>query len=199
MWWTISNGAKSRVHEHSAESVSVGPFSTDQGEIEMRSALVLNATYEPLSVVSARRAICLVLLDKADVVADDGTHVHSERLSMASPIVIRLRYVVKVPYHRHTAMSRRAVFARDNHKCGYCGNHADSIDHVLPRSRGGKNVWDNVIAACRACNLRKRDRTPDEAGMKLITTPRAPRELSWIAYSVPRVPEEWKPYLAEAS
>ena len=199
MWWTISNGAKSKSHERCASRDFCCAFPTDQGEIGMRSALVLNATYEPLSVVSARRAICLVLLDKADVVADDGTHIHSERLSMASPIVIRLRYVVKVPYHRHTAMSRRAVFARDNHKCGYCGNHADSIDHVLPRSRGGKNVWENVIAACRACNLRKRDRTPDEAGMKLMTTPRAPRELSWITYSVPRVPEEWKPYLAEAS
>ena len=110
----------------------------------MRSALVLNATYEPLSVVSARRAICLVLCDKADVVADDGTEIHSEKLSMAGPIVIRLRYVVKVPYHRHTAMSRRAVFARDNHRCGYCGETADSIDHVMPRSRGGKNVWENV-------------------------------------------------------
>jgi 5-methylcytosine-specific restriction endonuclease McrA len=101
----------------------------------MRSALVLNATYEPLSVVSARRAICLVLCDKADVVADDGTEIHSEKLSMAGPIVIRLRYVVKVPYHRHTAMSRRAVFARDNHRCGYCGETADSIDHVGKRHR----------------------------------------------------------------
>lgn len=165
----------------------------------MRSALVLNATYEPLSVVSARRAICLVLCDKADVVADDGTEIHSEKLSMAGPIVIRLRYVVKVPYHRHTAMSRRAVFARDNHRCGYCGQTADSIDHVMPRSRGGKNVWENVIAACRGCNLRKRDRTPEEAGMHLSTVPRAPREMSWITYAVPRVPEEWKPFLAEAS
>ena len=165
----------------------------------MRSALVLNATYEPLSVVSARRAICLVLGEKAEVIADDGTVVHSERLSLSSPLVIRLRYVVKVPYHRHTSMSRRAVFARDNHRCGYCGNHADSIDHVMPRSRGGKNVWENVIAACRTCNLRKRDRTPEEAGMKLSTIPHAPREMSWIAFSVPRVPEQWKPYLAQAS
>lgn len=165
----------------------------------MRSALVLNATYEPLSVVSARRAICLVLLDKADIVEDDGTEIHSEHLSLSAPLVIRLRYVVKVPYHRHTAMSRRAVFARDNHKCGYCGAHADSIDHVLPRSRGGKNVWENVIAACRGCNLRKRDRTPEEAGMRLATVPRAPREQSWIVFAVPRVPEQWKPYLAEAS
>ena len=165
----------------------------------MRSALVLKATYEPLSVVSARRAICLVLGEKAEVIADDGTVVHSERLSLSSPLVIRLRYVVKVPYHRNTAMSRRAVFARDNHRCGYCGSHADSIDHVMPRSRGGKNVWENVIAACRTCNLRKRDRTPEEAGMKLTTIPRVPREMSWIAFAVPRVPEQWKPYLAQAS
>ena len=125
----------------------------------MRSALVLNATYEPLSVVSARRAICLVLCDKADIVEDDGSTVNSERLSVAAPLVIRLRYVVKVPYNRNTAMSRRAVFARDNHRCGYCGGHADSIDHVVPRSRGGKNVWENVIAACRPCNLRDRKST----------------------------------------
>lgn len=165
----------------------------------MRSALVLNATYEPLSVVSARRAICLVLCDKAEIVVEDGTFVHSEKMSIGSPLIIRLRYVVKVPYQRNTNMSRRAVFARDEHRCGYCGSHADSIDHVMPRSRGGKNVWENVIAACRDCNLRKRDRTPEEAGMRLLSIPRAPRELSWIAYAVSTVPEQWKPYLAHAS
>ena len=165
----------------------------------MRSALVLNATYEPLSVVSARRAVCLVVAEKADVVEDDGSRVHSERLSLPAPLVIRLRYVVKVPFHRHTSMSRRAVFLRDDHRCGYCGAVADSIDHVLPRSRGGKNVWENVIAACRSCNLRKRDRTPEEAGMRLASTPRAPREQAWITFAVPRVPDQWKPYLAEAS
>ena len=160
---------------------------------------MLNASYEPLSVVSARRAVCLVLLEKAEVVEHDGTLVHSERFTMVAPVVIRLRYMVKVPFNRHTAMSRRAVFARDGHRCGYCGEPADSIDHVLPRSRGGKNVWENVIAACRGCNLRKRDRTPEEAGMRLAVAPHAPRELSWIAFAVPRVPEAWKPYLAEAS
>lgn len=165
----------------------------------MRSALVLNATYEPLSVVSARRAICLVLCDKADIVEDDGSFIQSERMQMPLPLVIRLRYVVKVPYQRRTAMSRRAIFARDNHRCAYCGGTADSIDHVLPRSRGGTHVWENVTAACRPCNLRKRDRTPEEAGMKLATTPRAPRETAWISFAVTRVPEQWKPYLAQAS
>lgn len=164
----------------------------------MPSALVLNATFEPLSIVSARRAVCLVLADKAEIVHDDGTAVHAARLSVPTPIVIRLRYVVKVPYHRRTSLSRRAVFARDEHRCQYCGTAADSIDHVLPRSRGGEHVWENVAAACRPCNLRKRDRTPEEADMRLARPPRAPRELAWVVLAVGRVPEAWKPYLARA-
>lgn len=165
----------------------------------MRSALVLNATYEPLSVVPARRAACLVLADKADVVEDDGTLLHSASLTVPNPLVIRLRYVVKVPYHRRTALSRRAVFARDDSRCQYCGGHADSIDHIMPRSRGGEHVWENVAAACRPCNLSKRDRTPEEAGMRLARPARAPRELAWVTVAVSRVPEAWKPYLAKAS
>ena len=165
----------------------------------MRSALVLNATYEPLSVVPSRRAACLVLAEKADIVEDDGTVLHAATLSVPNPLVIRLRYVVKVPYHRRTALSRRAVFARDDHRCQYCGGLADSIDHVMPRSRGGEHAWENVAAACRPCNLGKRDRTPDEAGMRLARPPRAPRELAWVTIAVQRVPEAWKPYLARAS
>ncbi|MFN6121606.1 MAG: HNH endonuclease [Actinomycetes bacterium] len=160
---------------------------------------MLHATYEPLSGVPARRAACLVLADKADVVEDDGTVLRSSSLEVPNPVVIRLRYVVKVPYHRRTALSRRAVFARDEHRCQYCGGAADSIDHVMPRSRGGQHVWDNVAAACRPCNLSKRDRTPDEAGRHLARPPRAPRELAWVAIAVARVPEAWKPYLARAS
>ena len=160
---------------------------------------MLNATYEPLSVVPARRAACLVLADKAEVVEDDGTVLRSASLEVPNPLVIRLRYVVKVPFHRRTALSRRAVFARDEHRCQYCGGLADSIDHVMPRSRGGEHVWDNVAAACRPCNLSKRDRTPDEAGMRLARPPRPPREMAWVTVAVTRVPEAWKPYLARAS
>ena len=165
----------------------------------MRSALVLNATYEPLSIVPARRAVCLVLAGKAEVLHDDGTLVHSARQALPSPLVIRLAYMVKVPFHRRASMSRRAVFARDESRCQYCGSHADSIDHVVPRSKGGPHEWDNVVAACRPCNLRKRDRSPEEAGMHLSRRPSAPRELAWVVVSVGRVPEAWKPYLALAS
>ncbi len=165
----------------------------------MRSALVLNASYEPLSVVPARRAVCLVLADKADVIEEDGTHLHSPSITLPSPLVVRLRYMVKVPYQRRTALSRRAVFARDDYRCQYCGHAADSIDHVLPRSRGGLHAWENVAAACRPCNLAKRDRTPDEAGMRLARPCRAPRPSAWVVVSVARVPDAWKPYLAIAS
>jgi 5-methylcytosine-specific restriction endonuclease McrA len=165
----------------------------------MRNALVLNASYEPLSVVSARRAACLVLADKADVIEADGSELRSPSLVLPSPLVIRLRYMVKVPYHRRTALSRRAVFARDDYRCQYCGSTADSIDHVMPRSRGGQHIWENVAAACRPCNLAKRDRTPDEAGMRLLRPCRAPRGSAWVTLGAPLVPEAWKPYLALAS
>jgi 5-methylcytosine-specific restriction endonuclease McrA len=165
----------------------------------VRSSLVLNASYEPLSVVSARRAACLVLADMADVVADEGEVIRSASLTLASPVVIRLRYMVKVPYRRHAALSRRGIFARDDYRCQYCGGVADSIDHVVPRSRGGRHEWENVAAACRPCNLGKRDRTPDEAGMRLLRPCRVPRTTAWVVVSVSRVPDAWMPYLSPAS
>ena len=160
----------------------------------MSTALVLNATYEPLCVVSWRRAICLVLADKADVLAE-GDVVHSERLSIGAPSVVRLRHVVRVPFHRRTALSRRAVFARDAQRCQYCGGHADSIDHVVPRSKGGPHAWDNVVAACRPCNARKRDRSPEESGMRLARRPSAPRDPGWIVLAAGHIPDTWTPYL----
>lgn len=165
----------------------------------MRSALVLNATYEPLSVVSTRRAACLVLADKAEVLEDDGEVLRSESLQLARPSVIRLRYMVKVPYTRRTSMSRRAIFARDDHRCQYCGDRADSIDHVFPRSRGGQHVWENVAAACKPCNLTKRDRTPEEAGMRLARPLAAPRSTAWVVVAVSGIPDTWRPYLPLAS
>ena len=165
----------------------------------MRSALVLNASYEPLSVVSARRATCLVLAEKAELLEDDGTVLHSESLTIAQPSVIRLRYMVKVPYIRRTSMSRRAIFARDDHRCQYCGDHADSIDHVFPRSRGGPHTWENVAAACKPCNLSKRDRTPEEAGMFLARPCRAPRSTAWVVVSISGIPDTWRPYILIAS
>jgi 5-methylcytosine-specific restriction endonuclease McrA len=164
----------------------------------MTRALVLNATYEPLCVVSARRAVVLVLGEKADVLHDSGQAMHSARMTVPIPSVIRLRYFVKVPFARRASLNRRAVFARDDSRCQYCAAPAESIDHVVPRSRGGEHVWENVVAACRPCNARKRDRMLSETTMVLRRRPAAPRELTWVAVAVGAVPTHWTPYLQPA-
>ncbi|MEK9938626.1 MAG: HNH endonuclease [Ilumatobacter sp.] len=165
----------------------------------MRNVLVLNASYEPLSIVSFRRATCLVLDDKAEIIEHDGSVLRSPSVTLPVPSVVRLRYMVRVARRRQAVLSRRAVFARDDHTCQYCGGPADSIDHVLPRSRGGGHDWENLVAACRRCNLAKRDRTPEEAGMRLRRPGCPPRPRSWVVVGASRMPEAWKPYLARAS
>ena len=164
----------------------------------MSRALVLNTTFEPLCVVSARRAVVLLLTQKADLVTDSGERMHSERLSIEVPSVIKLRSFVRVPYRRRAALNRRAVFARDGSRCQYCAAPAESIDHVIPRSKGGEHVWENVVAACRPCNTRKRDRMLADTTMVLRRRPTAPRELSWITVAVTTVPDDWEPYMQPA-
>ncbi|MBT8214231.1 MAG: HNH endonuclease [Acidimicrobiia bacterium] len=166
----------------------------------MARALVLNASYEPLSVVSYRRAVVLVLREKADVIEETGSAVHSERRTMAVPSIIRLRSYVKVPYARRVPLNRRAVFLRDEGLCQYCDRAAENIDHVVPKSQGGKHLWENVVAACRRCNTRKGGRTPHQAGMRLRREPRAPRRHSWILVALGSAPDpRWEPYLELAS
>ncbi|GIU83287.1 MAG: HNH endonuclease [Acidimicrobiales bacterium] len=158
-------------------------------------ALVLNATYEPISVVSARRAVVLVLAERAESVHGSGKLMRSERISVEIPSVVRLLRYVNVPYGRRAALSRRAVFIRDGHRCQYCGGPAESIDHVIPRSRGGRHVWENVVACCRTCNAKKRDQLPEQTGMRPLRPPRPPREACWILAQVDSVPREWFAYL----
>lgn len=165
----------------------------------MGRSLVLNATYEPLGVVSARRAVVLVLDEKAEVIHHNGEEFRSERMSVPVPSVIRLRYFVRVPYQRRAPLSRRAVFLRDGGRCQYCGKRAESIDHVVPRSKGGEHSWENVVAACGRCNSVKRDRMLEETHMRLRTHPRAPQHLSWVVVSVGQVPEHWERYLGSVA
>jgi 5-methylcytosine-specific restriction endonuclease McrA len=160
----------------------------------MGAALVLNATYEPLCVVPLCRAVVLVLAEKAVIVESSDDVMHSERLSLPVPTVVRLSRFVRVPYRREVPLTRRAVLERDAHSCVYCGHRADTIDHVRPRSRGGAHVWTNVVAACARCNHRKGDRLLGEIGWHLAVSPVQPpatvavvmgwtvREPSWAQY-----------------
>ncbi|HIE21841.1 MAG TPA: HNH endonuclease [Acidimicrobiia bacterium] len=162
----------------------------------MTRALVLNASYEPLSVVTERRALVLVLAEKAVVVVHRDEVWHSESLAFQVPSVVRLNRFVRVPYRRAVPVTRRAVFGRDGHRCQYCGAPAESLDHITPRSRGGDHSWENVVACCRACNMRKGNRTPDEIGLRLCRPPAPPRRFAWIYASTGfQVDPEWKPFL----
>lgn len=162
----------------------------------MTKALVLNATYEPLSVVSSRRALVLVWRERATVVEIRDEHWRSVEKNFAVPSVVRLNYYVKVPYHRAVPLTRRAVFGRDGNLCQYCGAAAESLDHVVPRSRGGAHTWDNVVACCRRCNVKKGNRLLNEIGFALLRAPRSPKRFGWVHTSSGyRVDPSWKPYL----
>lgn len=149
----------------------------------MSQVLVLNASYEPLNITSWRRAMVMVLKGKAEGLEHDASRLL--RPDQVLPTVIRLRQFVRVPY-RPMPLTRRNVFQRDGHRCQYCGSaHAAlSIDHVMPRSRGGSDSWDNVTTACLACNVRKGNRTPREAGMPLLRQPHRP--LSTLSFEATR-------------
>ena len=164
--------------------------------VVLAKALVLNTTYEPLSIVTSRRAVVLVISDKADVVEAQETMWHAERMSIQVPSVVKLRRFVRVPYLRRVPLTRTAVFARDGHRCQYCGRVAECLDHVIPRSKGGTHTWENIVASCRPCNVRKADHFLPETSMRLTRKPQVPRRHDWVHAStgIP-VDPTWHPYL----
>ncbi|MCO7219770.1 HNH endonuclease [Klenkia sp. PcliD-1-E] len=159
------------------------------------ACLLLNATYEPLCVVSSRRAIVLVLAGKAEPVDVSEVLCHAELVALPVPVVVRLTRYVRVPYPAQVPLSRRAVFTRDGSTCVYCGAAATSIDHVWPRSRGGTHTWDNVVAACRRCNHTKADRSLAELGWSLPQPPRAPSGSAWRLLGHRAVDPRWRSWL----
>lgn len=162
--------------------------------------LVLNAGYEPLAVVSFKRAIVLVMNEKATIVEHvEGDPVWGARRSWERPAVIVLTRYVRVPNGRRVPVTRRGVLRRDAHHCGYCGKSASTIDHILPRSRGGKDTWENLVACCQRCNNVKGDRTPQEMSWRLRLTPRPPRGTVWMVRGTERSEPQWEPYLALAA
>ena len=161
----------------------------------MSQALVLNATYEPLGVVTERRALILVLNYRATMVEDSGTVLHFAGGQVSLPSVIRLNKFVRVPYRNSVPLSRRAIFARDGGKCVYCTAPATSIDHVVPRSRGGGHNWENVVSACHRCNHIKADRHLKELGWRIRSVPREPSGAAWRVLGSGRADERWLPYL----
>ncbi len=162
----------------------------------MGKVLVLNASYEPLNITSWRRAVVLLIKGKAEQVEHNGKFVYAE---FPLPTVIRLRHYVRVPY-KEIPLTRRNILSRDAHSCQYCSYSGDdlTLDHVVPRSRGGIDSWENIVTACVRCNVKKGNRTPREASMLLRNQPRKPH--SSLYFEVTKqiksgVHGEWRKYV----
>ena len=164
----------------------------------MASALLLNASYEPLNVISTRRAMGLVLAGKADLLEEGAGRWRSASQSFPVPLVLRLRYMVQIPFSARVPLNRRTLNIRDNGACqvAKCGKRGTTIDHVVPRSRGGRHVWTNVALMCSGHNLRKSDRLLGELGWRLKAVPRAPRQHHLVLATTNARPNPvWVPYL----
>ena len=159
--------------------------------------LLLNASYEPLTICNVKKAVCLIFLGKAELIEDNtAKSLNSVSTSFPFPSVIRLIHFIKVPYKK-IILTRKNILKRDRHKCGYCGR-SDlplTIDHIIPKAHGGQDTWENLVTACLPCNNRKGDRTPAEAGLKLAIKPYAPSHIMFLKNSVNRLEDSWKPYL----
>jgi len=164
-----------------------------------RRVLVLNTTYEPINVCSLRRAVVLLLKDRADLLEAGGPDLRAQNLTLPQPVVIKLRSYVQIPRSDHRRISRRVVLARDGHSCQYCGSTRHlTLDHVIPRSRGGSTSWDNVVTSCSQCNTRKGAHLPTEIGMEPRIRPRPPSLTDFLVALPNAMPAGWMPYLDHA-
>jgi 5-methylcytosine-specific restriction endonuclease McrA len=163
--------------------------------------LVLNQTYEPLSICRVRRAVVLIYQNKAEMLENGSGFIHSINYDFPVPSVIRLASIVKRPRRSERKMTRLEIFKRDQYTCQYCGKetHHLTLDHIIPRYREGQHSWENVVSACVPCNRRKAGRTPQEAGMKLIREPSKPRatNIFYIPTHYTQIRNEWRKYLLQ--
>ncbi len=161
-----------------------------------RKVLVLNQNYEPLTISTVKRAIILMYSQKVEMVEKYDAVIHSVSTSMPCPSVIRLHSYIHKPF-REVALNRKNIFKRDQHTCQYCGknNRPMTIDHVIPKSYGGKDTWENLVCACLVCNSKKGNQTPEMAGMKLLKKPAKPSRLFYLQVLAGRPHPTWKRYL----
>lgn len=203
-------GARAALHTVAPETGSPSEPLTHDGDVAhekdavpawvKRRVLLLNASYEPLTALPLRRAVVLLLCGKADVVHEDpsGLVLHSADRSVVVPSVIRLRTYVHIPYRARMPMTRAALMNRDRFRCAYCGARAETIDHVVPRSRGGDHSWENCVACCADCNHRKADKLVAELGWTLRCALVAPRGQHWrLLVTAEALDPEWARYLGE--
>ncbi len=191
-----------------SEAADTGPpsgtllrFPDEQRGRAVTRVLVLNASYEPINVCTTRRAAVLILKSKAEILERSEWNLHAESFTMPRPLVIRLTTYVRIPRDAHARkITRRAVFARDRWTCQYCGVERGTltVDHVIPRSKGGSSAWENIVASCAPCNRRKGDRLPAQADMHPKRTPAPPSPTIFVHVATSTIPTAWERYLVAA-
>lgn len=161
-----------------------------------KSVLLLNQNYQPLNLCNTRRAIVLVRAQKAEVLEFGDGEIHTVSETYISPSVIRLMYLVRRPIHKHR-LSRRDIFIRDRHTCQYCGKESRklTLDHVIPRHKGGQHTWSNIVAACASCNHVKAGKSLDEVGLKLKQSPQEPSPNPYLIFQRHKPRTEWEKFL----
>jgi 5-methylcytosine-specific restriction endonuclease McrA len=163
----------------------------------MSDVLVLNFTYEALNITSFQRAVKLIFAGKAELVHGRERVVCSPSFEMRMPSIIRMLYYIRRPMQR-VALTKKNILLRDDHTCQYCGAKGErlmTVDHVVPRSKGGPSTWDNLVCACMRCNNRKNNRLPEHANMSLRKKPRTPKYIPWIQIKRNTLPDEWHKFL----
>ena len=162
-----------------------------------RKVLILNQNYEPIGIINAKKAIILLYLGKAELIENrPELRVRTVSRVFPYPSIVRLIAFVRLP-RRGVILSRKNILKRDGYRCQYCGmRHKPlTVDHVIPKKRGGVDSWENLVCACVECNNKKGNRTPEEAGMPLLSQPKRPSYLFFIYQHIGQVEERWKPYL----
>ena len=166
----------------------------------MEHVLLLNMSYEPLKIINWKKAITMLCLGKVEVIEEYGRDIHSVSFTIKLPSVIRLLRIVK-RQKSPIKFSRQNIYARDRYNCQYCGEKLPTdeltYDHVIPKSRGGKTEWKNIVTCCIDCNRKKGGRTPAEAGMKLVRKPARPKWIPAVRVTIgfKEIPQTWRDYL----
>ena len=169
------------------------------GNLNTQKTLILNSTFQPLSLATPQRALSLLLDKKINVLKESNNKLRSANQSILIPKVGVLTYYVKAPYARRVALNRENIFIRDSFCCQYCGNAAESIDHIIPKSKGGSHEWSNVVACCKKCNLLKADKLLNKTILKLKKIPNTPEGNFWIKAIIGNNPDpDWMEYLITA-
>ncbi|MDP6340274.1 MAG: HNH endonuclease [Candidatus Marinimicrobia bacterium] len=169
---------------------------TINGSILNRSVLVLNTNYAPMDICTAKRAICLFYNEKVDILESYQEAVHSPSVTLSLPSIVKLKDFVR-HHHMDVVLSRKNLMIRDKHQCQYCFVKKGplTLDHVLPKDRGGLDSWENLVTACQQCNRKKGNRTPEEAKMPLKRIPKKPNKIHYFQQFIQEKQTSWRPYL----